>query len=360
MKKLLFLSAVIAFATNPVHAQIAITSDTNTVQLVNDFILSGVSSSNVVYTGAPNTLGTFTNGNTTNIGLSNGIIMTTGSLSFPIGAAASVFANSNNNMTGCTELNTIIGSAMTYDASILEFDLVPVGNVLEFQYVFASEEYPEYVCSQFNDVFGFFINGPDPAGGNYTNTNIAIIPSTTLPVAINTINNGTNGNNGDPGGCISLAYSSLYIDNEAIGGSTIVYDGFTTVLLAQLYVTPLDTYHLKMAVADVSDGIYDSGIFLKSKSMKSYFSVTGIDEGKPGMNAISPNPSTDKVNINLNQQSLAGNTSIEIYNSSGQLLMQQPLIQEKTELDISGFAKGIYIVKLISDKNTETTRFVKE
>lgn len=156
----------------------------------------------------------------------------------------------------------------TNDACVLEFDFVPAGDTIKFDYVFGSEEYPEYDCSSFNDVFGFFINGPGYSGLN----DIALIPGTTIPVAINSINNAAN-----PGSaCTSMGtgspFSQYYVDNIANNGQQITYDGYTTVMTAIAAVTPCDTYHLKLAIADGSDNAYDSGVFLKAGSLNS----TGI------------------------------------------------------------------------------------
>ena len=343
MKKIIYLFVLICFLAAKANAQFTITSDTNTVQLVNNFILSGVTASNVLYTGAANTLGTFNNGNTTNIGLTNGIIMTTGRLdTVPlIGSPASNFACVDNSAPGCLELDNIVLGSTTYNACVLEFDLIPIGNVLEFQYVFASEEYPEYVGSSFNDVFGFFINGANPLGGNYLDSNIAIIPGTSLPVAINNINATLN--------------SAYFIDNQILNGQTIVFDGFTTVLLAQVYVLPGNTYHLKMAIADVADGVFDSGIFLKAQSMKSYNMTTGINEGITKSFSFYPNPAKDKIEI-----SILENSEIEIVNSIGQVLQKINSRDNSITIDISDFAKGIYFVKVKSENGISVKKFVKD
>lgn len=343
MKKIIYTFAVVAIITGKVNAQFTITSDTNTVQLVNNFILSGVTASNVLYTGAANTLGTFINGNATNIGLNNGIIMTTGILDTvpQIGSAVSNFACVDNSAPGCAELDNLVPGTTTYNASILEFDLVPVGNVLEFQYVFASEEYPEYVGSSFNDVFGFFINGSNPSGGNYVDSNIAIIPGTSLPVAINNVNASLN--------------SAYFIDNEGIGGQSIVFDGFTTVLLAQVFVIPGNTYHLKMAIADVADGVFDSGIFLKAQSMKSYNMTTGIDEEHKNSFIIYPNPVTDKLFVDVSL-----NSEIELLNAEGQILKSMLVNNNHTIIDILDFAEGLYFVKVKNEAGILLKKFVKE
>ena len=327
------------------QAQINVSADTNTVQLVNDFILFGVSASNVQYTGAGHTLGSFTNGSTTNLGMTDGIVMTTGIIDTTVGGTyignpASVFATALSGGGGDSSLSNILPGYTLQDASILEFDLVPVGNVLEFNYVFASEEYPEFVNSAFNDVFGFFINGPDPQGGSYSDLNIAIIPGTSLPVAIDNVNSGAN--------------ATYYIDNQALNGQTIVYDGFTTPLLAQVNVVPMAAYHLKMAIADAGDGAYDSGIFLKAQSMKSYM-VTGINQAPSQTQALYPNPATDKIVVNC-----SGETLVSVYNTQGQLLMCTTLTDNTQVMDISMLEKGVYFLTQTTGRTTSTHKLIKK
>jgi len=65
------------------------------------------------------------------------------------------------------DLSVLAAGFQTFDASILEFDFIPQSDTLKFNYIFGSEEYPEYVNSGYNDVFGFFISGPGIAGPFY-------------------------------------------------------------------------------------------------------------------------------------------------------------------------------------------------
>lgn len=190
---------------------------------------------------------------------------------FPVGSSPTGYA------PGDPYLDSLLlqgGSLSTSnDACVLEFDFVPAGDTIKFDYVFGSEEYPEYDCTGFNDVFGFFINGNGyPSGVN----NIATIPGTTIPVAINSINNTSPPADGTSNPCTDMGngspFNQYYVDNLGNGGQQITYDGFTTVLTAIAGVTPCDTYHLKIAIADAGDASYDSGVFLKAGSLNS----TGI------------------------------------------------------------------------------------
>ena len=258
-----FLLLIIFFITS--NAQITVDNTQTPTQLVQDVLLgAGISVSNVTFSGGTSQKGSFTG--TSNLGIDEGIILATGDISVAIGPNNSSSESAGGGTAGDNDLDNLIGST-TYDAAVLEFDFIPSSDTVRFFYVFGSEEYPEYVCSNFNDVFAFFLSGPNPSGGNYVNENIAKIPGTNIAVAINSINPGVVGSNGIAGGCTSLAYSSLYVDNT--GGSTIQYDGFTSVLEASAIVTACETYHIKIAIADVSDGNYDSGVFLQAKSFSS-------------------------------------------------------------------------------------------
>ncbi len=163
---------------------------------------------------------------------------------------------------------TAIDPGATNDVCILEFDIMPTCDTLEINYVFASEEYPNFVGS-YNDVFAFFLSGPG-INGPYSNNaiNIATIPGTNTPVSIDNVNNGIANN----GPCTNCAY---YVNNGVgddcwnnpppahCGDSTIVrYNGLTVPLTAKAAVQACQTYHMKIAIADAVDHSYDSGVFL--------------------------------------------------------------------------------------------------
>jgi hypothetical protein len=159
-----------------------------------------------------------------------------------------------NNNTGGDQILSTLAGANTFDACILTFDFVPIGNSVSFNYVFASEEYPVYACGQYNDVFAFLVSGPNPAGGNFSNENIALIPGTNDPVAISSISN--------VAPCVQNA--QYYVSNYT--GTAVRYNAFTTILTAQVDVVPCATYTIKLAIADAVDGLFDSGVFLESGS----------------------------------------------------------------------------------------------
>jgi len=148
---------------------------------------------------------------------------------------------------------------------------------LSFSYVFGSEEYNEYVCGTVNDVFGFFLSGPG-INGPYSNNaeNIALIPGTNVAVQINTVNNGNVGDFGTLQNCVDAdpnwqSNSGFFTDNT--GGTTVELDGFTVIITAIALVECGETYHIKLAIADASDAIFDSAVFLEAGSFSSPNSI---------------------------------------------------------------------------------------
>ncbi len=264
----IFLVAILALYTTGAVAQLVTSTAMNSSQLVQNVLLgSGVTVSNIAFNGAPMAIGYF-NGTNTTLGIDEGILLTTGTvlntLDGPHGPNNQSGAGMDNGAGGYPPLSNIIGGTPTFNASILEFDFVPYSDTVRFNYVFASEEYPEYVGSQYNDVFAFFISGPGIAGIQ----NMATLPSGQA-VAINNVNNGPT----NSGPCMNCAY---YVNN-GIGTNApfnnnqqyIQYDGFTKVLTAESEVQCGQTYHLIISIADAGDPVWDSGIFLEANSLSS-------------------------------------------------------------------------------------------
>jgi gliding motility-associated-like protein len=242
------------------------TALTSTQLVQNILVGTGVTVSGVHYTGDSTARGSF--GGVSNIGFANGVMLASGAISNAVGPNTLTSTTTSFGTTSADPQLASIATSSVNDAAILEFDFVPTSDSIKFRYVFASEEYPEFVCSTFNDVFGFFLSGPNPAGGSYVNQNIATIPgSGGLYVGINTVNPGVAGASSLGGTCVSLAYSSFYQDNT--GGLTVEYDGFTHPMTALAAVTCGATYHIKLAIADVGDGAYDSGVFFEAGSFSS-------------------------------------------------------------------------------------------
>ncbi|MDZ4679028.1 MAG: choice-of-anchor L domain-containing protein, partial [Saprospiraceae bacterium] len=231
--------------------------------LVRDVLVGGncFDISNVTTTGQASQFSTFSNG-LTNIGIDAGVILTTGPGTLAIGPNNSNNAGSGvGGVTADAHLSTLTTGTL-YDRASLEFDFIPTQSLVTFRFVFASEEYCEKAGNALSDVFGFFISGPGISGQQ----NIALIPLTTTPIGINTVNHLTN--------------NGLYVNNQpatsgnlcgqtpstAAATTELQYDGFTQRFTAVANVQPGQTYHLKLAIADVGDDLHDSAIFLDAGS----------------------------------------------------------------------------------------------
>ncbi len=253
-----FLFVLLCLSTTyHTYAQLNVATGSTAEEMVATILGDGVNISNATINCPGESAGTFDNGNTTNIGTDAGILLTSGSVFNAVGPNTSDSSSANNNAPGDEDLD-ILSNNTTNDACVLEFDFIPTGTSISFNYVFASEEYQEYFCTEFNDIFAFLISGPNPGGGTYNNENIAIIPGSSLPVAINNIG---------PGTCGGVNNANLYIDN--FGGATIEYDGFTTVLTAYAALVPCQEYHMKLVIADNFDRVFDSGVFIEEGSFVS-------------------------------------------------------------------------------------------
>lgn len=262
--------------SNSAFLQLTTSTGMSPADLVETVLVGdGVTVSGVIYTGDPDAIGSF-NGASTNLGLGSGIILTTGTVNNevgglggeqrgPFGPNDTGSAGKANDQPGYGPLTTIAG-VDTENAAILEFDFVPLSDTVRFRYVFGSDEYPEFVDEGYNDVFAFFISGPG-FGGSY---NMAQIPGGGGPVSIDNINNGPT----NDGPCQNCGYYTMNgtgdEDPYASSEYYIQYDGFTTVMEAVARVECGETYHLKIAIADAGDQIYDSGIFLEANSLASY------------------------------------------------------------------------------------------
>ncbi|MEZ4964645.1 MAG: choice-of-anchor L domain-containing protein [Saprospiraceae bacterium] len=259
-------------------------------QLVREVMIGGdcFDISNVTYSGQPGQIGTFSNGQT-NIGFASGMIMATGDASVAVGPNGTDNASAGfGNSTPDGDLSQLSGSGSLFDLANIEFDFTPTQTPLTFDYVFASEEYCEYVGSQFNDAFGFFISGPGIAGPfSGGAANIASLGPGQY-VAINNINHITN--------------SGLYVNNQGASSGNLCgqtpsmgqavnevqFDGFTRKLTAVANVIPCETYHIKLKICDVGDGIFDSGVFLRAGSFDAggNASVEWLVNDQPDVNEV--------------------------------------------------------------------------
>ncbi|MGB0956026.1 MAG: choice-of-anchor L domain-containing protein [Panacagrimonas sp.] len=234
--------AAIGWSTSSV-AQLS-TQSADAQTMANEIAGGGISVSNAQFTGSSSAGGLFFNGSAIN--LDDGIVLSTGNIASLGGPNSSDETTTSFDEPGDSDLSDLIDDT-TNDAAVLEFDFVPDQDVVTFRYVFGSEEYLEFVDSSFNDVFGFFVNGQNCA---------LVDDDPPNPVSVNTINNQVN--------------SNLYVNNP-VGPSGVELDGFTRVLTCVADVTPNQTNTMKLAIADTSDTLLDSAVFIESGSFVSGF-----------------------------------------------------------------------------------------
>lgn len=320
MKNILFIASLL-FCVNGLNAQITVTNTQTPNSLVQNVLLGfGVTASNITVNGSAANAGivqgniAYFNSLGTTFPISSGVILTTGNATAAIGPNTSGSFTNNvpatPNVSSDPHLNAIANSGVT-NGTVLEFDFIPAGDTISFNYIFGSDEYPEFSPSSFNDAFGFFLWGPGisgpyalagyPAGGS----NLAIIPGTTIPVTINNLGPGAG------------QYPQYYVNNlgGAGYGTAIQYDATTAVLSCNASVQCGETYHIKLAICNVGDQAYDSGVFLQANSFSSeaiqvaVATVTGdtsVYEGCSEANLIFIRP-----------ESQLGDTMIVTYEISG-------------------------------------------
>ncbi len=253
--RLLNLSLVILLSFSLVLPSLAvqITTPQTASRLVQELLndsqacTTGSIFSNCSYTGAEEAAGIFSDGLASGFDIDSGIILSTGKVADATGPNFSDGKTTAFNLPGDTDLNTLSAAGESRDAAVLEFDFLAQGQTLSFQYIFASEEYNEFTHSDFRDVFGFFLN--DTADPNNK--------SNLTRVSINSINKSSNA---------AQFVNNDFKDFDQVAPLDTEYDGFTRLIEASASLTPGNTYHFKMAIADVRDAGFDSAVLIKGFS----------------------------------------------------------------------------------------------
>ena len=229
-------------------------------------------------------IGKFVSGNPL-FGLDSGIVMvTTNANDVVIGQSGNYQSVGMTNTPELTGLLNQLNASNTeqYDLAKIEFSFIAPGDSVKFDYIFASREYAGYTCSAFTDVFGFFIIGQGINGAPMNNSNgtarfdtvnIALIPGTSTPVAINTINQGFGSNPSNNYICLAanpnfVANSIMYNPNTGTTGLNSGYGGYTDVFTAKAQVKCGHLYTIKLLICDVSDHLLNSAVFLGAKSFE--------------------------------------------------------------------------------------------
>ncbi|GAB5551095.1 MAG: hypothetical protein Sapg2KO_06860 [Saprospiraceae bacterium] len=239
-------------------------------QLVRDvFIKEGSCSqvSNIKLIGRSAGVGAFrTAPGTIAVGIDSGLVISTGEVEDIVGP------NQINNTTGIGAVNlgdpdlNLIAENQIFDATGIEFDFLPTSTQVTFSYVFASEEYCEFVDDDFNDVFGFFISGPGINGPfEDQGINLARIPNSDERLSISSVNHKKNSQFFIPN-LLNTDLQSCGLPLNSVVLRDVEFDGLTVKLQASIEVVPCETYHIRIIIGDVGDNILDSGVFLEANS----------------------------------------------------------------------------------------------
>lgn len=252
MKKLFWFIVFSYLSIGFVHAQLTVQNGLNAQQLANILAGPDITPFNAVVfdtfsyqTGSFNYIGN-------DLGLNNGIILSTGDVMAAIGPnSASNTTSGTQSASSSDSLLSSIANRGISDLTFLEFEFEAPSDEISFNYIFLSEDYNEFIFRAFNDAFAFTISGPGIIGEE----NLALIPNANLPITTSNVNNNLNW--------------QYYVDNDS-GTVNIEYDGFTTLLTARKTgLQPCGVYKLSLRIADGSHQLLDSGVMIEANSLRS-------------------------------------------------------------------------------------------
>lgn len=230
-------------------AELGYNTGASALQMARNIFGAGVTVQSATYSGDNRSSAIYSNGDALSPDATpsdTGVILSTGR------AASFTQSSGDPNRSGGTSTNTSginndsdfnsAAGASTYDASFLEVDFIPTGSTMTMQFIFASEEYPEYVNSIYQDFVGIWVNGSQ---------------------AQLSIGNG----DADPGNINNTDNGNLFVNNTNDDYNTEM-DGFTLTMTLTMTVNPGVVNSIKIGIADVSDSSYDSNLLIAADSVQ--------------------------------------------------------------------------------------------
>lgn len=219
--------------------------------------LSGASEAFGVFSGDP-------------FGLGSGVVLSTGRV---VDIPGQNTGSQNGNVDLSTNFDPVVFEPnRLFDVATLEirFDASATVETLFFQYAFGSEEFPEWAGSEFNDFFTLELNG----------TNLALLNQSVGSDRVVRVNNLASSPTGP--------FSPDYVNNPAGSATLTKLDGYTRPLT---FAGPVVTGSnlLRIQIADVSDSILDSAVFVKGGTLGT------VDPAQPPPPPAPPTPPSPPV-----------------------------------------------------------------
>lgn len=313
----------------PVASELPINNNASAMDMAEEIFGAGVEVVDATYYGDRRSSGTYSDGDDTSGGVTpgdTGVILSTGRTSNftqSNGSSNTNTSNSTSTNTSGVNNNSAFNSAAgtrTYDASFLDVTFVPDGDTMTIQFVFASEEYPEYVDSLYQDFIGVWVNGE-------------LVP---LGIGDGDIDpNNINGGNNE----------SLFISNLNDEYNTEM-DGFTATMTLTMTVNPDEENNIRIGIADVTDSSYDSTLLIAGGSIQTAFIAADDD--------ITLAPGFSKT-VDVLANDGDGTSTLTLTHINGQPVTAGSVITLVTGQQLQVNADGT--ITVLADGDLETTTF---
>lgn len=216
-----------------VSSALTVQNTNNADTLAKAILGEGIKLVSASFKGSAMSSGTFTAGPQ---GIRNAGVLTTGDVQDVISDPATdgEVDSKSDGAEGADDLcGPLADGATSYDATVLsmEVELDDGFDGFAAEFVFATEEYPEYVGSAYNDVFGIFVDSKQVA-----------FDASGAPITVN-----------------GPFFSSSNVITPPNSGSS--YQGSTPLLRSGAKASP-GAHHIDIAICDISDTLRDSSVFV--------------------------------------------------------------------------------------------------
>lgn len=309
-------------------AELNYQTNASAIQMAEAIFGDGVQVTGATYSGDNRSSAIYSNGDALAPGATpgdTGVILSTGFATSYTRSSGdpNVSTQTSTNSRGVnndSDFNAAAG-ARTFDASFLEVDFIPDSNVLTMQFIFASEEYPEFQNSIYQDFVGVWVNGAqvDVEFGN---------------------------GDADPGNVNSGSNQNLYLDNTGDAYNTEM-DGLTVTMTLTMNVIAGQTNTVKIGIADVADNRYDSNLLIAGDSVQG--SLVAITDS-----ATVYNDGQKTIDVLANDENNTG-SSLTITQLNGQAVSAGDTVTLPTGQTVQLNADGT--VTVFGDGDTEDFNF---